>query len=537
LSKLFLVCVVLAFLGSCDSYNLPLDKFLNGSSADGTDAGTGGSAKAITAFAITSPPSVGVITGTAIAVTVPYGTPVTGLVPAITHTGAGISPASGEARDFTTPVSYTVTAADGSTVTYTVTVTFILDNVTDIATWIDEQTALGYGTAANPVPLALAVNLAAPNPDGWAALLTKIQSKGKYVSLDLSACTMSGTEFNPGTANTGEKYITALTLPSAATSVRAGMPSYPTFRYFIYLKNVSGTNVTSVGDYTFEHCTNLTMVSLPAVITIGISAFSDCDSLTTVSLPAATSISSSAFYSCNSLTTIDLLTATSIDGHAFYACTNLTTVNLFAVITIGNSAFGNCTSLSSVSLPATLSSIVANPFIGCTGLTNISVDADNPNFSATGGKLMNKAGTTLFAWPTATGNVSLSATVTTIGASAFSACSALTMVDFLGATSIGGSAFFGCTNLTTVNLPEVTDIGGSAFFDCISLTTVNLPEVIDIGGGAFFDCNALTTVTIGSGCNIDAASGLPNGFKTSYDGNSMFAGTYTWDGYVWNFTP
>ena len=46
----------------------------------------------------------------------------TALVPTIGYTGAGIDPPGGTARDFTTPVNYTVTAEDGSTVSYTVIV-------------------------------------------------------------------------------------------------------------------------------------------------------------------------------------------------------------------------------------------------------------------------------------------------------------------------------------------------------------------------------------------------------------------------------
>ena len=58
-----------------------------------------------------------------IALTVPYGTDITALVPTITHTGASISPNTGVAQNFTSPVEYTVTAADSSTQKYTVTVT------------------------------------------------------------------------------------------------------------------------------------------------------------------------------------------------------------------------------------------------------------------------------------------------------------------------------------------------------------------------------------------------------------------------------
>jgi len=88
---------------------------------------TGSSAKAITAFSFQglAPPVTGVINEAlhTIALTVPYGAGVAALVPTITITGASVSPASGVARDFTSPVTYTVTAADGTTQDYLVTVT------------------------------------------------------------------------------------------------------------------------------------------------------------------------------------------------------------------------------------------------------------------------------------------------------------------------------------------------------------------------------------------------------------------------------
>lgn len=57
-----------------------------------------------------------------ITVTVPEGTDITALTPTFTITGVGVTPVSGIAQDFTQPVVYTVTAADGSTQTYTVAV-------------------------------------------------------------------------------------------------------------------------------------------------------------------------------------------------------------------------------------------------------------------------------------------------------------------------------------------------------------------------------------------------------------------------------
>ncbi len=70
----------------------------------------------ITNFTVAS--VTGTIDGSAhtVAVTVPFGTNVTALVPTITlSAGATVDPASGVAQDFTSPVTYTVTAEDGTT--------------------------------------------------------------------------------------------------------------------------------------------------------------------------------------------------------------------------------------------------------------------------------------------------------------------------------------------------------------------------------------------------------------------------------------
>jgi uncharacterized protein YegL len=94
-------------------------------------SGATSSAKAITAYSIASPPAAGIIDGNAkaISVTVPHGTDVTALVATFTTTGASVRVGSTiqvsgtTPNDFTNPVSYLVTAADGTSATYTVTVT------------------------------------------------------------------------------------------------------------------------------------------------------------------------------------------------------------------------------------------------------------------------------------------------------------------------------------------------------------------------------------------------------------------------------
>ena len=82
--------------------------------------------KQITDFSFATPQAVGVINESAktIVVSVPESTDVTALVPTITVSEkATVSPSSGVKQDFTNPITYTVTAEDGSITEYTVTVT------------------------------------------------------------------------------------------------------------------------------------------------------------------------------------------------------------------------------------------------------------------------------------------------------------------------------------------------------------------------------------------------------------------------------
>jgi hypothetical protein len=76
--------------------------------------------KAITSFAIGS--AAGVIGEQAITVTVPYSMDITNLSPVIEFTGHAVKPASGVTQDFTNPVTYRVTADNGSTRDYVATV-------------------------------------------------------------------------------------------------------------------------------------------------------------------------------------------------------------------------------------------------------------------------------------------------------------------------------------------------------------------------------------------------------------------------------
>ena len=93
--------------------------------------------------------------------------------------------------------------------------------------------------------------------------------------------------------------------------------------------------------------------------------------------------------------------------------------------------------------------------------------------------------------------------MTSIGASAFSGCSALVTCTFTGTSSIttlADSTFLGCSNLSSITIPTtVTSIGASAFSECSSLLNVVVPTATNtIGASAFNGCSNMTSITINS---------------------------------------
>ena len=95
--------------------------------------------KNITSFSFSNPSAIGVISGTSIRVTVPAVTDVTALVANFMHTGASIAigntaQVSGiTSNDFSSVVTYTVTASDATTKDYAVTVAISQVTVSQIA--------------------------------------------------------------------------------------------------------------------------------------------------------------------------------------------------------------------------------------------------------------------------------------------------------------------------------------------------------------------------------------------------------------------
>jgi len=149
------------------------------------------SAKSITAFAFGT--TTGVITGKNIAVTMPFGTDVTDLIATFTTTGVrvsvnGVTQVSGTTlNNFTNPVSYVVTAADGSTSTYTVTVT--------IST-VSAKTITAYSLAGTSgIINGFSITVSLPFGTDVTALVATFSTTGKSVAVN-GVTQFSGTTTN-----------------------------------------------------------------------------------------------------------------------------------------------------------------------------------------------------------------------------------------------------------------------------------------------------------------------------------------------------
>ena len=292
---------------------------------------------------------------------------------------------------------------------------------------------------------------------------------------------------------------------------------------------LGGYNVTSIGDYAFYHCTNLTNVTIPnSVTSIGGWAFLGCSGLTSMTIPnSVTRIGDNAFVSCSGLTNVTIPSGvTSIEGCAFESCTSLTSVTIpNSVTNIGGWAFCWCSSLTSVTIPNSVTSIGNRAFYGCSGIRDVAVsqyvctNRMSSVFSSAYSAITNvvisdgvtSIGSYAFCHCTNLTSMTIPASVTRVGYSAFSDCLNITeatvpgwkcdipfghvtnLVISSGTKTIAANAFSWCSGLVSVVVPDgVTSIGSSAFQNCRSLKFVTIPDsVTTIGDKAFLGCDKL----------------------------------------------
>ena len=261
----------------------------------------------------------------------------------------------------------------------------------------------------------------------------------------------------------------------------ATITSFDELQYF--------TGLTSIGDYAFLGCFDLTSVTIPnSVTSIGNYAFYYCSDLTSIKVESGNTKYDSRD-NCNGI--IETNTNTLITG-----CQNTVIPN--SVTSIGKLAFIDCSGLTSVAIPNSVTSIGGYAFIGCSSLTSIVVEEGNTKYDSRNNcnaVIETNTNTLIIGCK----NTVIPNSVTGIGSYAFVSNHGLTTITIPNSvTSIGNDAFYNCTSLTSVTIPNsVTSIGDYAFFYCPSLTKVSIPNsVTSIGSSAFGDCTSLTSVTV-----------------------------------------
>ena len=180
--------------------------------------------------------------------------------------------------------------------------------------------------------------------------------------------------------------LTSIVIPNSVTSIGGYAFSGCSNLTSIVIPN----SVTSIGSYAFQRCSSLESITLPFVgngsdkthfgYIFGASSYSyNADyvptSLKSVTMTGGTSIGDYAFDGCSNLTSIEIPNSvTSICNNAFYSCSNLTSIVIpNSVTSIGFSAFRGCSSLTSVVIPNSVTSIGDYAFRSCSSLTSIVI--------------------------------------------------------------------------------------------------------------------------------------------------------------------
>lgn len=213
-------------------------------------------------------------------------------------------------------------------------------------------------------------------------------------------------------------------------------------------KVIINNSITSIGDYAFYACSNITSITIPnSVKCIGECAFDDCTVLTSITIPNS-------------------------------------------VLSISDFAFRHCTGLTSITIPNNVTNIAESAFIYCSGIISIKVEDKNKYYDSRNNcnAIIRKSDNTLIA---GCKNTIIPNEVTCISGFAFRGCIGLTSITIPNSViSIGTYAFYKCTSLTNIILSNIlTNIDSNTFYNCFSLTSITIPNnVTNIGEYAFLNC-------------------------------------------------
>ena len=277
------------------------------------------------------------------------------------------------------------------------------------------------------------------------------------------------------------------------------------FSYCTGLTHITIPNsVTDIGGFAFAFCFGLTSVEISnGVTSIGVRAFNECSALAHITIPnSVTNVGASALYGTAWLE--NQPDGIIYVGRVLYKYKGTMPENTSVVVKDGTvqileSAFQRCKGLVSVTVPASLTSIGISAFNGCTALKSVI------NYS----ELVFEKGSSKY------GGIAYNADIVFAGLGDFlfeRSDGGARLVKYLGhdteivlpqyfngeAYVIDTDAFKNNTSITTLKIPgSVASIKESTFSGCTGLKSIEILDgVKNIGNMAFYGCNSVEYIYI-----------------------------------------
>ena len=288
--------------------------------------------------------------------------------------------------------------------------------------------------------------------------------------------------------------------------------------------------LTTIGKEMFYR-SKLKSVVIPASVeTIEAAAFMGCSSLATVTFEKGSQLKTigggyssyypnyyGAFADCTALTSIEIpASVETIEAAAFMRCSKLATVTFekgSQLKTIGGDyssyyygVFSDCTALKSIEIPASVETIEAAAFKGCSSLATVTFEKGSQLKTIGGGYYSSSYYYGAFLDCTALTSIEIPASVETIEATAFKGCSSLATVTFEKGSqlkTIGGGYYY--------------HYYYGVFSDCTALKSIEIPASVEtIEATAFKGCSSLATVTFEKGSQLKTIGGGYYSYSSSY---------------------
>ncbi|MDO4459704.1 MAG: fibronectin type III domain-containing protein [Clostridia bacterium] len=163
----------------------------------------------------------------------------------------------------------------------------------------------------------------------------------------------------------------------------------PWFSYNTKVKYITlDERITSIGDYSFSGCINLSSAVIPSSVTsIGKSAFLGCEKLSDIDIPASvTSIGKCAFYGCNGLADENGLVT--VNNVIYSYCGDGSEVIIpIGTTEISDYVFSGCEDITAIKMPASVKSLGHSSFANVRATLNLACNSTltEDDFSVSGG--------------------------------------------------------------------------------------------------------------------------------------------------------